>query len=283
MDGHDREVRHLGVVAVRPVERVGLARADVDGERLAVIRRVGVVCPSVALDELGQERVGARGVVRRVGQPQDVLVVGLREVGPLPELGELLLQLGAEVLAARLVRLEGQAEALHLRGVLCPGGLRQQAGGRIPLGSHGIPPVRSTVPPPEDATPASVSTYRWLGELGLAGFVMRTIPASRSGCRCFRRKYARFFAPARAKRSARVRGTSHASRMRRWCSVRERVTWPVGNFARGRDLVTGLVVRGLIVAEMSSEGVAVRADGLNQRLASQLVGDRERSGAGEGQ
>ena len=34
---NNRQVRHLRVVAVRPVEGVGLSDADVDGERLAMI------------------------------------------------------------------------------------------------------------------------------------------------------------------------------------------------------------------------------------------------------
>ena len=148
-DGRDdRQVRHLGVVAVRPVEGVGLAGADVDGERLAVIGLVGVVRPAVALDELGQERVGTRGVVRRVGQPQDVLVVRHGEVGPLPQLGQLLLQPGAEVLAARLVRLEGQPEALDGSRA----GRRGERGGQLRCsvirGRHGRSPCRRTMRPP---------------------------------------------------------------------------------------------------------------------------------------
>ena len=140
-DGRDdRQVRHLGVVAVRPVEGVGLADADVDGERLAVVRLVGVVRPALALDELGQERVGARGVVRRVGQPQDVLVFGHGEVRSPPQLGELLLQQREEVLAARLVRVEGQPEALDLRGVLGCDGLPEQPGVGITRRGHVRPP-----------------------------------------------------------------------------------------------------------------------------------------------
>ena len=136
-DGRDdRQMRHLGVVAVRPVERVGLAGGDVDGERLAVVRLVGIVRPAVVLDELGQERVGARGVVRRVGQPQDVLVFRHGEVGPLPQLGELLLQPLDEVLAARFVRLEGQPEALDRSRVWRRGERRGQLRRGVIRGRH---------------------------------------------------------------------------------------------------------------------------------------------------
>ena len=141
-DGRDdREMRHLGVVAVRPVEGVGLAGADVDGERLAVIRLFRVVRPAVVVDELGQERVGAGGVVRRVGQPQDVLVCGHGEVGPLPQLGELLLQPCEEVLAARLLGLERCPEALHPRRVLRGRGLSEQPGVGVTFCRHCRPPA----------------------------------------------------------------------------------------------------------------------------------------------
>ena len=281
-DGRDdREVRHLGVVAVGAVESVGLAGADVDGERLAVIRLVGVVRPAVVLDELGQERIGARGVVRRVGQAQDVLVVRHGEVGPLPQLGELLLQLGAEVLAARRVRLEGQPEARHLRGVLRRGGLRQQAGGRIPLGSHGNPLARSTVPPHRGRDTGFGQHIPLVGRAGLgrirhaddSRFEKRLQVLPPEVCPVLRPGACQEIGQgagyvARVEDAALVFGQG-SSDMARW------------QLARGRDLVTGLVVRGLIVAEMSSEGVAVRAGALNQRLASQLVGDGERSGAGK--
>ena len=140
-DGRDYcQVRHLGVVPVCPVERVGLAGADVNGEGLAVIRLVGVVRPAVVLNELGQEGVGARGVVRRVGQPQDVLVFGHGEVGPLPKLGELLFQPCQEVLPARLLRLEAHPQALHRRRVLRRGGFAEQPGVGVTLRRHVHPP-----------------------------------------------------------------------------------------------------------------------------------------------
>ena len=146
-DGRDdRQVRDLGVVAVRAVERVGLAGADVDGERLAVVRLVGVVRPAVVLDELGQERVGTRGVVRRVGQPQDVLVFGHGEVGPLPQLGELLLQSRGEVLPARLVGLEGCPEALDRSRLRRRGERCGQLGRGVIRDRHQWPPSHRCSP-----------------------------------------------------------------------------------------------------------------------------------------
>ena len=66
----------------------------------------------MTFDEFGQERVGAGGVVRRVRQPQDVLVLANRKVGPLPKFWKLPLQLLQEVLPPSLIRLEGHSEAL---------------------------------------------------------------------------------------------------------------------------------------------------------------------------
>ena len=49
----DCQVGHLGVIAVRPVEGIGLAHAHVHGKRLAVVLLGGVVGRAVVLDELG--------------------------------------------------------------------------------------------------------------------------------------------------------------------------------------------------------------------------------------
>ena len=142
---HDRPVRHLGVVAVRPVERVGLADADVDRERLAAVRLGGVVRPAVPFDELGQERVGAGRVVRRVGQAQDIFVRRRREVGPAPQRGQHRLQPFQEVPAPRRVRLEGQAEALDRAG----GGVFPKQRRRGITRGHGVrPPGVGQVGPP---------------------------------------------------------------------------------------------------------------------------------------
>ena len=106
-------MRHLGVVAVRPVQRVGLAFAHVHGEWFAVVRLVGVVRTAMVSHELGQERVGAGGVPGWVGQAQDVVVLSDREFGALPQIRELLLQAVEEVRAPCVFRLERHAEALH--------------------------------------------------------------------------------------------------------------------------------------------------------------------------
>ena len=140
-DGRDdRQVRHLGVVAVRPVEGIGLADADVDRERLAVVRLPGVVGPAVALHELGQERVGAGGVVRRVRQPEDVRVRPRREVGPPPQRGEHRPQPFEEVRAPRRVRLEGPAEALDRPGRRGGRVVPQQLRRRVTPGHGARPP-----------------------------------------------------------------------------------------------------------------------------------------------
>ena len=64
---------HLGVIAVRPVDGMGLALADVDRERLAAIRRIRITGIAGGLHERTQKGIWASGVPRRVGEVQDVL------------------------------------------------------------------------------------------------------------------------------------------------------------------------------------------------------------------
>gem|GEM_PF-5438338 len=71
---HDGFVRHLGVVGVGIVDRVVLALAYVSGERFAAVWLARVVGLAVLLDEVGNERIRAGGVVRRVGERQDVFI-----------------------------------------------------------------------------------------------------------------------------------------------------------------------------------------------------------------
>ena len=81
-----RQVGHLGVVAVGLVELIRFAFAHVHREGLALIAIVRVVWVPVCLDKLSEERVRACGVVRRVREPENVLILCDREVGPLSEL-----------------------------------------------------------------------------------------------------------------------------------------------------------------------------------------------------
>ena len=71
---HDGLVRNFGVVGVGVVNRIVLSFAHVGGEGFAAVRLARIIGFSVVLDELGDERVWARGVVRRVRQRQDVFV-----------------------------------------------------------------------------------------------------------------------------------------------------------------------------------------------------------------
>ncbi len=100
---------HLGVVAVGLVERVGFAHAHVHGEGLAAVRLGRVVGPAVMGHEVGEPRVGAGGVIGRVGEAQDVLVRADGETLDLAELGvlQLLAQNAEEVLSALPVVREG--------------------------------------------------------------------------------------------------------------------------------------------------------------------------------
>ena len=123
---HDGPVRHLGVVAVGLVERIGLADAHIHGERLAMVGLVGIVGLAVLFHELGEERIGAGRVVRRVGQAQDVLVLADGKVVALPQVRELLLQPGKEVVPPSVIGLEGHSEAFHRRCGVRPGDVGQQ-------------------------------------------------------------------------------------------------------------------------------------------------------------
>ena len=133
--GDDGAVGHLGVVAVGAVEHVGLAGAHVHRKGLAVVRLRRVVSPAVVLYELGQERIGTGRVPGWVRQPQDVLVVALREVVTLAQLRQLLLQPFQEVAPPRFVRLEGQAEAFDRSPRFGGSGSRKE-GGAVVLFSH---------------------------------------------------------------------------------------------------------------------------------------------------
>ena len=94
--GHDRQVRHLGVVAVRPVDGVGLAFADIDCEGLAAIGLGGVARPAVRLHERAQERVRTGGVPGRVRQAQEVVDLTVGKPGlVLPALQQVFRRIGA--------------------------------------------------------------------------------------------------------------------------------------------------------------------------------------------
>ena len=83
----DREVRNFRMVAVRLVERVGLADARVHGEGLALVALLRVIGLAVDAHEVREEGVRARRVVRRIGQSEDVLIATLGEPRRLAKLG----------------------------------------------------------------------------------------------------------------------------------------------------------------------------------------------------
>ena len=66
-------MRHLGVIAVRPVDGMSFALADIDRERLAAVRLIWIVVLAVGFHERAQEGVWASGVPGWVGEIQDVL------------------------------------------------------------------------------------------------------------------------------------------------------------------------------------------------------------------
>ena len=64
---HDGFMRDLGVVGVGVVDRVVLALAHIRSERLAAVWPVRVVGLAVMLDEVGNKRIRAGGVIWRIG------------------------------------------------------------------------------------------------------------------------------------------------------------------------------------------------------------------------
>ena len=99
------------MIGVCFVNRVSLALADIHSERLPAVRLVRVVGLAVMLDEIGNERVRAGGVVWRIGQRQNVLVRADGESLDLAEFGvlQLLAQDAEEMLPPFLVIREGHA------------------------------------------------------------------------------------------------------------------------------------------------------------------------------
>ena len=84
-------MRHLGVIAVCPVDGMGLALADVDRERLAAVRLIRIAGLAAGLHERAQEGVRAGGVPGRVGEVQDVLDLAVRKADlVLPALEQIL-------------------------------------------------------------------------------------------------------------------------------------------------------------------------------------------------
>ena len=89
-------MRHLGVIAVSIVNRVCFAFADIRRERFPVVGLLRIVGRAVVFDELAEPRIGAGGVVRRIGQGEDGLVGAEGKALDLAK--RRLLQLGGEEL-----------------------------------------------------------------------------------------------------------------------------------------------------------------------------------------
>ena len=80
-------MRDLSVISVRLVQRVRLPFADVDRKWFSVIRTGRIIWPPVAPNKVVKERIGTRGVVRRIRQAEDVVVPSDRESLNLTKLG----------------------------------------------------------------------------------------------------------------------------------------------------------------------------------------------------
>ena len=120
---HDGLVRHLGVVGVCVVDGVVLALAHIGGKGLTVVVIALGLLGLLRLplgDEVGDPRVRAGGVIRRIAQVQDVLVAADGKAFDLAELRvlQLLAQLLCEMGTAGLVVLERHTETSHRAGWL---------------------------------------------------------------------------------------------------------------------------------------------------------------------
>ncbi|OSM08494.1 hypothetical protein MAIT1_04666 [Magnetofaba australis IT-1] len=109
---------HLGVVGVGLVQSVGLAFAHVHRERGAVVGLLRIVGLAGVANEILQERVRAGGVVRRVGERQNVFVGPHRESLDPAEFGilQLLPQQAQEMVPPGFIAGKRLAQALHRAG-----------------------------------------------------------------------------------------------------------------------------------------------------------------------
>ena len=87
-------MRHLGVIGMSIVNRVILPLAHIRRKRLPVVGLLRIVGRAVVFDEVAEPRIGAGGVVRRIGQGEDGLVGAEGKALDLAERG--LLQLRGE-------------------------------------------------------------------------------------------------------------------------------------------------------------------------------------------
>ena len=106
------------MVGMGIVNRVVFSFAHVCCKWLPMVLLLGVIRPTIMLDEVGQPRVWAGGVIRGIGEREDILILADREAFDLAEGG--VLEFGGEFLevmrAAGGVGREGLAEAFDGTG-----------------------------------------------------------------------------------------------------------------------------------------------------------------------
>ena len=103
---HDRLIRYLRVVRVGAVHRISLSLAHIHRKWFpAIMIGSRVIRLPIVLNEILDKRVRTSGVIRRIGQYQDVLVLTNGESLDLPKLRvlELLAQLFQKIFSPCLV------------------------------------------------------------------------------------------------------------------------------------------------------------------------------------
>ena len=108
-------VRDFRVVRMCVVDRIILAFTHIGGKGFSVIGRGRIIRLTIASDEVLNEWIGTRSIVRWIGKPEDVFVRADGETIDLPKLRVLQLhpQLLREVRTPRFITLEVQAKTLH--------------------------------------------------------------------------------------------------------------------------------------------------------------------------
>ena len=72
---HNRTMRHFGVIRMSIVDWVAFPLAHVSRERLSVIRLLRIEGRAIVYDVILDPRVRTGGVIGRVGEREDVLVL----------------------------------------------------------------------------------------------------------------------------------------------------------------------------------------------------------------
>ena len=83
---YNSQMWHLCVVRVRLVNRIGLSLANIHSKRFPAVGHIRIIGSAILRYKILNERIRAGGIIRRIGQCQDVLVLANGESLDLAEL-----------------------------------------------------------------------------------------------------------------------------------------------------------------------------------------------------